>query len=209
MSRLKPKHWQRRRLPQQLKAASDARTYRRTLAVLELDRGGPPRHRRHARRDPAERPQLGRRPSPATRPVGPCDEDRSGRPPSWPSRPKPPAVPDGPVAPGPRLSARRLDGASTPAGIGAGPAAAALGRHDARGLRRLGYVWKRPRYVLDPDPEREEKTADSQANQGPAAPSIVLAQDETDLLMFPPLRAGWRRGANRRRSTSAAGTPGG
>ena len=39
MSRLKLKYWQRRRLRQQLKAASDARTYRRTLAVLELDRG--------------------------------------------------------------------------------------------------------------------------------------------------------------------------
>jgi transposase len=29
-----------------------------------------------------------------------------------------------------------------------------------RQLRRLGYVWKRPRYVLDPDPEREKKTSD-------------------------------------------------
>lgn len=27
-----------------------------------------------------------------------------------------------------------------------------------RQLHRLGYVWKRPRYVLDPDPEREKKT---------------------------------------------------
>ena len=39
MSRFKLKHWQRHRLYQQLKATSDARTYRRTLAVLELDRG--------------------------------------------------------------------------------------------------------------------------------------------------------------------------
>jgi transposase len=29
-----------------------------------------------------------------------------------------------------------------------------------RALHRLGYVWKRPRYVLDPDPEREKKTPD-------------------------------------------------
>lgn len=29
-----------------------------------------------------------------------------------------------------------------------------------RQLRRLGYVWKRPRYVLEPDPEREKKTPD-------------------------------------------------
>jgi transposase len=26
-------------------------------------------------------------------------------------------------------------------------------------LHRLGYVWKRPRYVLQPDPEREKKNA--------------------------------------------------
>lgn len=25
-------------------------------------------------------------------------------------------------------------------------------------LHRLGYVWKRPRYVLEPDPQREKKT---------------------------------------------------
>lgn len=30
-----------------------------------------------------------------------------------------------------------------------------------RGLHRLGYVWKRPRYVLTPDPEREKKTPNS------------------------------------------------
>jgi transposase len=30
-----------------------------------------------------------------------------------------------------------------------------------RGLHRLGYVWKRPRYVLAPDPEREKKTPHS------------------------------------------------
>ena len=28
-----------------------------------------------------------------------------------------------------------------------------------RQLNDLGYVWKRPRYVLDPDPERDKKTA--------------------------------------------------
>src|SRR3954470_20733028 len=41
MSRFKLKYWQRRRLRRQLKTARDARTYRRTLAVLELDRGRP------------------------------------------------------------------------------------------------------------------------------------------------------------------------
>jgi transposase len=32
-----------------------------------------------------------------------------------------------------------------------------------RELQRLGYVWKRYRYVLPPDPEREKKTRDSPA----------------------------------------------
>lgn len=41
MSRLKLTHWQRRRLRRQLDTTTDARTYRRTLAVLELDRGRP------------------------------------------------------------------------------------------------------------------------------------------------------------------------
>ena len=38
-----------------------------------------------------------------------------------------------------------------------------------RELQRLGYVWKRYRYVLPPDPEREKKTRDPAAAAGPAA----------------------------------------
>jgi transposase len=30
-----------------------------------------------------------------------------------------------------------------------------------RSLHRLGYVWKRPRYILAPDPQREKKTPNS------------------------------------------------
>src|SRR4051794_31650996 len=41
MSGFKLKHWQRRQLRRQLDGSADARTYRRTLAVLELDRGRP------------------------------------------------------------------------------------------------------------------------------------------------------------------------
>jgi transposase len=33
-----------------------------------------------------------------------------------------------------------------------------------RTLRRLNYVWKRPRYDFDPDPEREKKTSYSPGN---------------------------------------------
>jgi transposase len=38
-----------------------------------------------------------------------------------------------------------------------------------RCLRRMGYRWKRPRYVLAPDPQREKKTPDSALAQPPAA----------------------------------------
>jgi transposase len=82
MSRLKLKYWQRHRLYQQLKATSDARTYRRTLAVLELNRGrsaaeiaamlGVTRQSVHNRAA-----AFAREPDPAVL----RDEDRSGRPP--------------------------------------------------------------------------------------------------------------------------------
>jgi transposase len=39
-----------------------------------------------------------------------------------------------------------------------------------RQLHAAGYVWKRPRYVLDPDPERDKKTTDSPGN-----PAVVAA----------------------------------
>jgi transposase len=38
-----------------------------------------------------------------------------------------------------------------------------------RTLRRLEFVWKRPRYDFDPDPEREKKTPHPPANPGLAA----------------------------------------
>jgi transposase len=37
-----------------------------------------------------------------------------------------------------------------------------------RRLRRLDYAWKRPRYILPPDPEREKKTRHPPAAEGPA-----------------------------------------
>jgi transposase len=38
-----------------------------------------------------------------------------------------------------------------------------------RALHRLDFVWKRPRYDFDPDPEREKKTAHPPADPGLAA----------------------------------------
>jgi transposase len=172
MSRSKLKHWQRRRLRQQLKETSDVRTYRRTLAVLELDRGrsatdiaamlGVTRQTVHNWSAAfAREPDLSVL----------SDEDRSGRPP---------------------VLAEQAEGL-LPSLLGRSPQDLGYPHTDwtvpllqqelervlglrpsdetvRRGLRRLDYVWKRPRYVLDPDPEREKKTADSASNPGPAAP---------------------------------------
>lgn len=92
------------------------------------------RHRRHARRDPAERPQLGRGLPPRPGPIG---APRRGpqRPTSHPGRAgrRPAAGPDGPVASGPRLPARGLDGAPAPTGVGERDGATAVGRDSAAG----------------------------------------------------------------------------
>lgn len=60
-----------------------------------------------------------------------------------------------------------------------------------RSLHRLGYVWKRARYVLTPDPEREKKRQIRRTLSGVQERSVLLAEDETDLLLFPPLRGTW------------------
>jgi transposase len=171
MSRLKLKHWQRHRLYQQLKGTPDARTYRRTLAVLELDRGrsaaeiaamlGMTRQSVHN-----WAAAFAREPDPAVL----RDEDRSGRPPVLDEQAEgflPSLMGQSPQDLGyphadwtvPLLQ-QELE-----RGLGLRPSDETV----RRGLRRLGYVWKRPRYVLDPDPEREKKTADSLADPGFAA----------------------------------------
>jgi transposase len=172
MSGFRLEHWQRRQLRRQLDETADARTYRRTLAVLELDRG----------RSAAEVADMlgvtrqsvynwaaafAREPDPAV--LG--DLERSGR---------------------PSILARQAEGL-LPALMGRSPQdlgyphtnwtvpllqeelGKGLGMRPSdetvrRGLQRLGYVWKRPRYALQPDPLREKKTADSSANPRLAAP---------------------------------------
>jgi transposase len=60
-----------------------------------------------------------------------------------------------------------------------------------RQLHRLDYVWKRPRYVLVPDPEREKKRHIRRKIQHLPPRTVKLFEDETDLLLFPPLRGAW------------------
>jgi transposase len=171
MSRLKLKRWQRRHLHQQLKSTSDARAYRRTLAVLELDRGRPAADiaamlgvaRQSVHNWAAA---FAREPDPSVL----SDEDRSGR---------PPVLAEQTEGLLPSLMGRSPQDLGYPhtdwtvpllqqeleKGLGLRPSDETV----RRGLRRLGYVWKRPRYVLDPDPERDKKTADSPADPRPAA----------------------------------------
>jgi transposase len=63
-----------------------------------------------------------------------------------------------------------------------------------RQLHQLGYVWKRPRYVLEPDRYRARKIRRIRQRIKDLSPeAAVLFEDETDLLLFPPLRACWGR----------------
>jgi transposase len=59
-------------------------------------------------------------------------------------------------------------------------------------LHRMGYVWKRPRYALEPDPRRSAKVRRIRQRYKDLPPrTAFLFEDETDLLLFPPLRAAW------------------
>jgi transposase len=63
-----------------------------------------------------------------------------------------------------------------------------------RQLHQLGYVWKRPRYVLQPDRYRSRKMQRIRRQVKDLGPqAALLFEDETDLLLFPPLRGCWAR----------------
>jgi transposase len=191
MSRLKLTYRQRRHLRQQLKATPDARTYRRVLAVLELDRG---------RSAAAVAAMLGvarqsvhnwasafvRDPGPAALREG----DHTGRPPllAEPAEALLPSL----MGQSPQEFGYPHTDWTVPLlqqelekGLGRRPSDETV----RRALRRLDYIWKRPRYVLDPDPQREKKTADSPA--GPRlAPSERRAGPRRDRLDDVPTPAG-------------------
>lgn len=164
MSELKLTRWQRLRLQRQLKRTQDARIYRRTLAVLEYDRGEPIAC--IARRLGVTRQSVhnwiaayAEDPHPESL----VDEARSGRPSLWTEEVR---------AMFQALLEQRPDQLGFFAVNWTVPLfqdvlAPYTGQRPSedtvrRELDRLGYVWKRSRYVLDPDPQREKKTLDSQ-----------------------------------------------
>jgi transposase len=54
-----------------------------------------------------------------------------------------------------------------------------------RQLAELGFVWKRPRYVLEPDPEREKKTRAPAALEKPAFAERLAVRGRDRLVAVP------------------------
>jgi transposase len=165
--------WQRRRLQQQLRATLDARLYRRTLAVLEVARGEPVASvaRCLGVTSRAVYHWLGAYAHDHD-PAALRDGDRPGRPALL-------TAPD-------RDLLRELLLARSPQDLGYFATewtvpllqdylAHRTGRRPSgdtirRELGRQGFVWKRSRYALAPDPELGgKKAADSPADPAPAA----------------------------------------
>jgi transposase len=75
-------------------------------------------------------------------------------------------------------------------------------------LDRMGYVWKRSRYVLDPDPEREKKNGGFAGKSGVCRPAACCGPRMRRTFCCSrrcgPVGHG---GAHRRGSTSAGETP--
>lgn len=167
---------QRRQLERQLKSTHDARLYRRTLAVLEYDRG-------KSIVEIARTLRVSRRSiyrwidayGASFAPESLRDDDRSGRPPRWSEE----------CSEWLKSFLRR-----SPAELGyyaanwtvpllRDPLELCTAQRFSnqtirRALHQLQYVWKRPRYVLAPDPEREKKTSNSAENPPFAVPECFV-----------------------------------
>jgi transposase len=161
MTPLNLTRWQRLRLQRQLRDTSDARVYRRTLAVLEASRG-------QSVVQIAQTLGVTRQSvynwieayTAAWDPDALVDADRSGRPSCWTEDLR------GLLR---SLFAQAPDQLGYFAVNWTVPLLQEHLQHQTghwlaedtirRELDRLGYVWKRSRYILDPDPQREKKTA--------------------------------------------------
>jgi transposase len=185
---------QRFRLRRQLRATDDLGTYRRTLGLLELDRGS-------RVTEVASRLGVGRRtvhgwidtyrhrPTPSSL----ATHHSTGRPSLWDEDAR--AILRGTLHQEPDHFGYQATGWTVPllqthlAHWGLTDLSDATLR---RQLHTLGYVWKRPRFVLDPDPRRVAKMRRIyRYTKGLGPRGVFLFEDETDLLLFPPLRSRW------------------
>jgi transposase len=168
--------WQRRRLRIQLHQTQDARLYRRTLAILEVAQGQSPTQ--VARRLGVSRRMVYYWIEDYTQRLDPADlilDYSPGRPTLWTEEAR-------------ALVQELLSRSPSERGYYAVNWTVPLLQEELRHatglcfsddtirreLHRLGLVWKRPRYVLDPDPELEKKTAYLPANPGIAASERVV-----------------------------------
>lgn len=171
MSLLDLTSWQRQRLRRQLVETRAARLFRRTLAVLEYDAGRSAAEL--ARMLGVTRPSIYNWVADYTADDDPTSlEDADGR-------GRPPLLDEDQE----HLLAALLAGSPQHLGyphvnwtvpLLQDVLELATGQRVSedtvrRTLHRLEYVCKRPRHDLDPDPEREKKTADPTANPGLAA----------------------------------------
>lgn len=194
---------ERCQLEKQLKSSRDVRLYRRTLAILEFDRGRSVTEISRTLR--VSRPSVYRwieRYRESSDPQSLLDEDRSGRPSAWTEE----------CSEWLHSLLRR-----SPAELGyyavnwtvpllRNPLEMCLGKRFSdhtlrRALSRLDYVWKRPRYVLTPDPEREKKTTNLPQNRALAAPQRVVGRRRD---RFASLSAAARQLEPTRRTRSRA-----
>lgn len=154
---------QRRRFQQQLKQCSDVRQYRRLLALLEVDRGEPVAH--VAKRLGVTRQSVhhwmhacqGLAAGAAADALE--DQPRSGRPSVWDEGMR--ELLDQWLAESPEEHGYAVASWTVPllAEQFRHARDQAVSEHTLRReLHRRGYTWKRSRYVLEPDPEREKKT---------------------------------------------------
>jgi transposase len=187
---------QRFRLRRQLRTTDDLGSYRRTLALLELDRGG-------AVTEVALRLGVSRRtvhgwiatyrhhPVPGSL----VTHHSTGRPPEWDDDAQ--AILRASLDQPPDHFGYQSTAWTIPLLRSHLAHWGLTGFCDAtlrRQLHALGYVWRRPRYVLAPDPRRAAKMRRiRQYIKGLGPRDVILFEDETDLLLFPPLRACWAR----------------
>jgi transposase len=168
MSHLKLTGWQRRRLQNRLLQAHDAHLYRRILAVLEFDGG-------RSAADIARLLRVSRQSvyhwvDAYTRSHDPdvlADLQRQGRPRLL-ERDQERLLQSLLSVPPQELG---LPHASWSVPLLLQALEAVDGRQVSfwtmrRALHRLGYAWKRPRYVLEPDPDLEKKSGASAAKSG-------------------------------------------